>query len=153
MGYLLGIREENNPCTSIARAGGTLQSMTAYLLQPDDRSREVALHVLRSVAAYDFTKWSFLRHCQLARFFLGRALADKLGIPFSFWNALRARLTLCVVSAMNYLFAPFVMAEGHPMHARVLAFYRFLNKRHKDLTRNKAERSDRSSYFSWKGKD
>lgn len=149
VGYLLGIREENNPCTSIARAGGTQQSMNVYLLQPNDRSREVARHVLKSVAAYHFTKWNFLRHCQFTRFFLGRALADKLGIPFSFWHAIRARVTLCVVSAMNYIFAPFAMAEGHPIHAKVLAFYRSVRKRHMELPRNSGERSDRSSYFSW----
>ena len=47
VGHLIGVRDEFNPCTTMERAGGTMESIVLHLLQPDGRSGEVARNVLR----------------------------------------------------------------------------------------------------------
>lgn len=54
-----------------------------HLLRPDDRSAELAAHVLHSVADKEPFWWSYSCHCECARRMLGDELADALHIERS----------------------------------------------------------------------
>ena len=47
VGYLLGVSEEYNPCVNINTSIGVVESIILHILHPDERSGEVARHVLR----------------------------------------------------------------------------------------------------------
>lgn len=80
IGYLIGIKEEFNPCLSYDYAGGYLESIVMHLLTPDKRSREVVSHVLQSVANRPPLRWSFACHSEACRYLLGSSLSDELDI-------------------------------------------------------------------------
>jgi hypothetical protein len=50
MGYLIGIRDEYNPCESSPMAHGRVESIVLHLLRPDERAGVVARHLLKCAA-------------------------------------------------------------------------------------------------------
>lgn len=81
IGYLIGVREEHNPCSSITRARGAVESIVLHLLHPNERSQTVANHVIRSVSYRPPANFSPQMHSEMARGLLGSELADALALP------------------------------------------------------------------------
>jgi hypothetical protein len=48
--YLIGVRDEFNPLTSLNRARGAVQSVVSHLLDPDGTSMVLAAHMIRSIS-------------------------------------------------------------------------------------------------------
>jgi len=80
VGYLLGIRDENNP-TNEAEGTGFLESVLFHQIQPDDSSRSLAAHTLRSVENRTPEGWALAQHESLARMFMGPTYADEMARP------------------------------------------------------------------------
>ena len=101
IGYLIGIKEDYNPCTTLEVARGTTESIILHLLHPDKRSGEVARNVLRSVSGRKerIMNWSYAAHSEMARLLLGHPLADALGLETS----LRHRAYVYWVFGMMYV--------------------------------------------------
>jgi len=84
IGWLIGVDDLHNPCTSVDRAKAALESIVMHLLEPDEDSRAVARHLLQVPRNGRGT--AFRHH--LCRKFLGDKLADALKLPYStFWQA------------------------------------------------------------------
>lgn len=81
IGYLIGVREEHNPCSSVHRARGTVESIVLHLLHPNERSKTIANHVIRSVSYRAPANWSPHMHAEMARGLLGGELTDALALP------------------------------------------------------------------------
>lgn len=81
IGYLIGVREEYNPCSSVSRARGAVESIVLHLLHPNESSKVIANHVIRSVSFRPPTQWSPGMHAQMARGLLGNELSDALDLP------------------------------------------------------------------------
>eukprot|EP00960_Hanusia_phi_P030193 748433-Hanusia_phi.AAC.1 len=47
IGWLIGVDDLHNPCTSVDRAKAALESIVMHLLEPDEDSRAVARHLLQ----------------------------------------------------------------------------------------------------------
>ena len=47
IGWLIGVDDKHNPCTSVDRAKATLESIVMHILEPDEDSRAVAFHLLQ----------------------------------------------------------------------------------------------------------
>ena len=63
IGYLIGVQEETNPCSSLERANGATESVVLHLLHPNKRSQEVAGSVLRAlVGRAPAAHWSLETH-------------------------------------------------------------------------------------------
>jgi hypothetical protein len=72
IGYLIGIDEDFNPCTSYVDVRKSLPSMMNHYLRPNSRSVEVVQHVLRALSNHKpFSVWSYSKHCAMARAILG----------------------------------------------------------------------------------
>ena len=118
IGHLIGVREENNVCTSVSRAGGAVESVVQHLLMaPTERSKQAAARVLAAVADRKVgamkKPWSLAMHSQLARAMLGEALADALGImaaPPSI--RMHALIFLFIVQVMNLVLPLLVSRDG-----------------------------------------
>ena len=80
IGYLIGVKEEINPCTSIERAQGAVESVVLHLLHPNERSKILANNVIRAVSYRAPTDFSPQLHAQLARGLLGVELSNALEI-------------------------------------------------------------------------
>ena len=77
IGWLLGVHEAINPCVDVEHAKAALESIVMHLLEPDQDSQAVALHLLSAPARGR----SGLRFRQaLCRRFLGESLADALAV-------------------------------------------------------------------------
>lgn len=87
IGYLSGIREECLPprvaeyMTSIAGAAGMLASISVHIVEPNDDTRRIVMHVLDSMSYMPPTPRSQAEHAALTRLFAGDAYADALGVP------------------------------------------------------------------------
>ncbi len=104
IGYLIGIKEEYNPCLSYDYAGGTLESIVMHLLTPDKRSCEVVTHVLNSVANRQPLNWSVICHSEACRVLLGPSLSDELRIHRgNIFVRAYIKLIFFILFVMNYL--------------------------------------------------
>jgi hypothetical protein len=84
IGFVIGVREECNPLSSMNRAHGTIESVVLHLLHPDDRSVAIANHVLQAVAHRPpNSDWTPAMHSEMARWLLGNPLSEALGIKRS----------------------------------------------------------------------
>jgi hypothetical protein len=107
IGYLIGIKEEINPCSSIERCIGTIESIVCHILIPDFRSGEVARHVLGSVSYRPLLNWSYLCHSEAARALLGDDLSDELGLERSFKCQVYVKLVLFFMLLFQYFIGCF----------------------------------------------
>eukprot|EP00605_Chrysophyceae_sp_TOSAG23-4_P001745 GSChrysophyteH1.ASY1.ANO1.1932.1 assembled CDS len=118
IGHLIGVHEEYNPCTSVPRAAGAVESVVLHLLmKPDDRSRQVAFRVLSAVADRKVgamkKPWSYSMHAELARYMLGEELAHALGIEAVSWRVrVHAIIFLIVVRVLNIVIPPLIHKDG-----------------------------------------
>lgn len=76
IGFLLGIREEHNPCTSVSRCKSTLESILMHVLEPDGTSRALVQRVLGCSPGTPGTSRS-----EMFRFLVGDSLGDALELP------------------------------------------------------------------------
>ena len=76
IGFLLGVDEKLNPCTSVQRAKATLESSIMCILEPDRHSVDVAQHLLSAPGS-----WGYPRRSRMCRRMLGEGLADALKLP------------------------------------------------------------------------
>ena len=106
IGYLIGLHEDLNPCTSKERACGLMESAVLHLLKPDERSGELARHLLHSIADRAPLHWSYEMHSETARALLGDQLADALGIERNFRRKLYARFVLGLTTTLSFCFLP-----------------------------------------------
>jgi hypothetical protein len=65
--YLIGVRDEFNPLTSLNRAWGAVQSVVSHLLDPDGKSLVLAAHMIRSISYRAPYPWS--AHTLAKRFY------------------------------------------------------------------------------------
>eukprot|EP01065_Artemidia_motanka_P035825 TRINITY_DN43708_c0_g1_i1.p1 TRINITY_DN43708_c0_g1~~TRINITY_DN43708_c0_g1_i1.p1 ORF type:complete len:457 (+),score=148.79 TRINITY_DN43708_c0_g1_i1:64-1371(+) len=105
VGFLLGIQDEYNPCSSLQRCKAYTESILMHLIDPDDTSRQLAYHTLKSVAGKGELQWSWEKHAALARMLMGPQYAAKMDMPaIGLWDiafhgfgflgdAINARLT------------------------------------------------------------
>jgi hypothetical protein len=114
IGYLIGIQEEYNVCTDARQANGATESVVLHLLHPDDSSRHIANHVLRSVTGRPpLVSWTYQTHCEVARSLLGDPLSDALGIPHgSVFQRMYVRFILNTISVFNVLLSPWMKPGG-----------------------------------------
>ena len=111
IGYLIGVQEDVNPCTSIERAQGALESVVLHLLHPNERSKTLANHVLRAVSYRPPTDFSPQLHAQIARGLLGEELSDALQIGTeedNLWVLFYAWWIFLLLRLMA-LFMPFIV--------------------------------------------
>ena len=105
IGYLIGINEDLNPCSSIEKCLGSVESIVCHILVPDGRSGEVARHVLRSIAYRPLLNWSYLCHSSLLLLFsLGRVRVSTeqgLGLFFPMSSIHYVVLLVIVVTTSN----------------------------------------------------
>jgi hypothetical protein len=107
IGYLIGVKEAYNPCTSIERCMGTVESIVLHILTPDARSGQVARHVLRSVSHRPLLNWSYLAHSECARALLGNPLADELGLERSLIHKIYVKMILFIMFLFQYFIGYF----------------------------------------------
>ena len=137
IGHLIGIRDENNVCTSVSRAGGAVESVVRHLLmQPTERSKQVAARVLAAVANRKVgamkRPWSLEMHSQLARVMLGEALSDALGIQAaSRYIRMHVFIFFCIVRIMN-LVLPLLLSRSGVVGPWLLARTRATIRRNCD---------------------
>ena len=84
VGFLSGVAEPHNPCTSYRRSARMLDSIVAHIIEPDAASGRLTRGVLRAVAfrpPFHWPVWTYRCHAALARLFMGDPLADRLGLP------------------------------------------------------------------------
>jgi hypothetical protein len=112
IGYYIGVKEDFNPCISIHKASGALESIVLHLLHPNRRSQEVANHVLSSVTNRPPLKWTFSRHSQAARMLLGKPLADALAIQYNSFDYIYLTFLFFLIRLFSVVFAPFISLEG-----------------------------------------
>jgi hypothetical protein len=110
-----------------------LESIFSYLVTPDDSSSTLAHKVLTSVTKYSPTKWSYCRHCQAARFFLGDTLADSLQLESSVYDYWYLQLFFLFITLMNFIIAPFAIKERSFLHTKTIASYRVVISKHTAL--------------------
>ena len=107
IGYLIGVKEEYNPCTSIERCIGTVECIVMHILTPDERSGAVARHVLKSVSHRPLLNWSYLAHSECARVLLGDELSTALGLERSFKHYIYVKIILFFMSLFQYFIGYF----------------------------------------------
>jgi hypothetical protein len=108
IGYLLGIKEENNPLSSISRAQGAAESIFAHLTNPDERSVELAHHVLATGAGRAPLYYSFVCQAEAARLLLGHPLSDALELPRSFVHAIYWWAVAYFFCFLHYFISPWI---------------------------------------------
>ncbi len=107
-------------CTGVRRAKGATESVVLHLLHPDEHSRKIAQHLMRSVCDFSpIRRWSYRTHCEAARAMLGDPLADALGLEKgSIWQRLYIRFVVIgSLSVLSALMSPWIvpgskMSEG-----------------------------------------
>ncbi|EKX35478.1 hypothetical protein GUITHDRAFT_146491 [Guillardia theta CCMP2712] len=93
IGWLIGVDDKHNPCTSVDRAKATLESIVMHILEPDEDSRAVAFHLLQ--VPRNGRGLAFRQH--LCRKFIGDKLADSLGLPVStLWQSFTYFFMICI---------------------------------------------------------
>ena len=108
IGYLIGLHEDLNPCTSKERASGLMESAVLHLLKPDVRSGELARHLIHSIADRAPLHWSYEMHSETARALLGDKLSDALGIERNYRRKLYAKFFLGLTTTLSFFFLPFL---------------------------------------------
>lgn len=106
IGYLIGVHEDLNPCSNLERAGGFMESAIIHLLHPDQRSVELARHLLHSVADRPPLYFSYGMHSETARSILGKELADGLGIERNVIGSIYAYLMLKATTLISLYSLP-----------------------------------------------
>ena len=106
IGYLIGVHEDLNPCTGLERACGFMESAVIHLLHPDQRSVELARHLLHSVADRPPLYFSYGMHSEIARSILGKELADGLGIERNFIGGIYAYFMLKATTLISLYSLP-----------------------------------------------
>jgi ER-bound oxygenase mpaB/B'/Rubber oxygenase, catalytic domain len=106
IGYLIGVHEDLNPCSGLERAGGFMESAVIHLLHPDQRSVELARHLLHSVADRPPLYFSYGMHSETARSILGKELADGLGIERNLIGSIYAYLMLKATTLISLYSLP-----------------------------------------------
>lgn len=120
IGFLIGVRDEYNPCSSLNRAHGAIESIVLHLLHPDRRSQEIANHVIRSVAHRPPMKsWTPAMHAQMARWLLGRPLADALRIEGSFLSYLYTFKVMLLLQLFALIMPLLIGAASTPFSQRL----------------------------------
>lgn len=71
IGYLMGVLDEYNACTSYARSRAYLESIVMHLIDPDETSRYLANHVINAVTDRPPAWWNHAMHASLARILMG----------------------------------------------------------------------------------
>lgn len=112
VGYLIGVKEQYNPCTDSIRASSALESIVLHLLHPSDQSCVVARHILRSMAGRGRLKWSYWRHSEAARMLLGAPLADGLGLETSWLERLSVMCFFAFLWLWSRFVAPYIEAKS-----------------------------------------
>jgi ER-bound oxygenase mpaB/B'/Rubber oxygenase, catalytic domain len=115
IGYLIGMHEDINPCTSKERAYGLLECTSAHLLKPDKRSGELARHLLSAAADRPPVPISYELHSEIARALLGEELSNALGIERNFMGRLYAMFVLNSITVLTY----FLQSSSTPESARI----------------------------------
>ena len=115
IGYLIGVHEDYNPCTDKENACGLMESAVLHLLKPDDRSGELARHLLMSVANRPPLYFSYEMHSETARSLLGHELSDALGIVRDF----RRSFYVYVMMKFTTLLSLFSLPSLTPGSARI----------------------------------
>lgn len=115
IGYLIGMHEDLNPCTSKNRAYGLLECTTAHLLKPDKRSGELARHLLSAASNRPPVPISYEMHSEIARALLGDELSDALGIERNFMGSIYAMFVLRSITVLTY----FLHSSSTPDSARI----------------------------------
>ncbi|KAJ1454251.1 hypothetical protein M885DRAFT_522069 [Pelagophyceae sp. CCMP2097] len=81
VGYLFGVDEVYNPCTSEETAKARLESVFMHIVEPDEGSRSLAKSLLAAPGGGSQESRAFLMRCALCRAFIGDGLADALELP------------------------------------------------------------------------
>ena len=115
IGYLIGMHEDLNPCTSKERAYGMLECTVAHLLKPDKRSGELARHLLQAAADRPPVPISYALHSEIARALLGEELSDALGIERNFLGRFYAIFVLRSITVLTY----FLQSSSTPDSVRI----------------------------------
>lgn len=79
VGYLLGVSERYNPCTSVETARASAESICMHIVEPDHDSRRLVHHLLKSSIVGG--EHGFVYRAEIFRFMVGDTLADLLQIP------------------------------------------------------------------------
>jgi hypothetical protein len=116
IGYLIGVECRYNPCTSVNRARGAVESIVLHLLHPDARSMAVAKHVISAVSYRAPLEWSPNMHAQMARGLLGASLANALDLPDNTDSPLVQLYAMWVYFCLWVcaLFLPWVIRRDRP---------------------------------------
>ena len=124
IGYLIGVQEEYNPCTDKEHACGLMESAILHLMKPDDRSGELARHLLMSVANRPPLYFSYEMHSETARSLLGHELADALGIVRDFRRSIYVYIMIKFTALLSLLSLP-SLTPGSERISRVRRILRF----------------------------
>lgn len=104
---MIGVDEKYNPCSSLERCIGTVESIVLHILTPDQRSKEVANHVLSSVSFRPLLNWSKVTHSECARALLGNELSDELDLERSLLSFLYIKVVLLFMFLFHYMIGYF----------------------------------------------
>lgn len=118
IGFYMGLQDKFNPCSkSPCHSAAALESYVMHLIEPNEMTTKMAIHLLRSPTVLG-AQPDFERRVDMARRYLGDELADAMRIPrVGRWAQVRASLefgwlrfhtNLCSLPVLG---APFLWAN------------------------------------------
>jgi hypothetical protein len=103
LGWLMGIDDRFNPCSSFHSARCAIESLTLHLVRPDEESVRLAHHAIDSMQ-YSPIGWPRSLYCELSRTLMGDALADHLRLPRSTFNHVVLKGVFLAMRTIQLLF-------------------------------------------------
>mmetsp|Transcript_17155 Transcript_17155/g.42078 ORF Transcript_17155/g.42078 Transcript_17155/m.42078 type:complete len:185 (+) Transcript_17155:79-633(+) len=78
IGFLMGVRDDLNPCKDMRTARARLESLLMHLAHPDDSSRKLVTHMLKATSS---VLMPFESRGLFLRMLLGSEWSDRLRLP------------------------------------------------------------------------